>query len=233
MSLRRFDPQHQNGRLFRNRMRANRQASGRHSAAFSLAARTIESSPLALDNPSHTSLKTDFTGLAFAIVNAMMVLITSLSIECIAIRPIAESGPLIAYRSTQNRLCCKGQPIPVVSPQPLAGCLRMDPGGVQDFSRIEITDAGNGPLIEQGDFDFASALAKLFLKLGCGNGKCVGSKFFRTQFYGKLFGCEKLHRTQAAAIPEEEFLRAFPLLAALSEVQAETQMLCVGRIGQQ
>jgi hypothetical protein len=109
----------------------------------------------------------------------------------------------------------------------------MDPGGVQDFSRVEIADARNGTLVEQGDFDFAPAPAKLLLKLSCGDGECVGTKFFRTQFYGKLFVCEQLHRAQAPAIPEEESLGAFPSLVAFSEMQAETQVLFVGRIGQQ
>src|SRR5437763_770170 len=72
---------------------------------------------------------------------------------------------------------------------------------VQYFGSIEIADAGNRPLIEQGHFDGPTTRGELRLEVTGRKRQCIGAKLAATELSRELSFTEQPHRAQPAAVP--------------------------------
>src|SRR5690606_22935584 len=102
---------------------------------------------LALHDAFDLAALTAQAPLASTVVHAVLILIATRFIEGIAIGAIAESRTFVLNRKLQYRMGGFGEALPVSRGEVIATALWVDTGVVQNFSRVDITDSRDGPLI--------------------------------------------------------------------------------------
>jgi hypothetical protein len=103
-----------------------------------------------------------YARIARAGVNSVVVLVSAVLVQGIAVRPVGERRAFMTNRRGQD-FADRSVNLPPLSRANLATLpLGMNAGKVQDFRRVKIANAGRGALIEEGHFDRATTLTKAF-----------------------------------------------------------------------
>ena len=80
----------------------------------------------------------------------------------------------------------------------------VEPGSVEDLGGVDIADAGDDLLIEEGDLDGATTCAEPLVELVCRDLQGVGTQTVRAEYGCQPLGREKMKRAQAPHAPEEK-----------------------------
>jgi len=98
------------------------------------------------------------------------------------------------------------QAVPLLAFQPMAARGGVDAGGVEHFRGVEIADAGDCSLVQEGDLDRAAAGVESLAQLLRRDCQRVGAEraAFAAQSIGELGGGEEADGAQAAAVPEQQ-----------------------------
>ena len=147
--------------------------------ALRLASRAVKRRPLGLNDAYDAATGTRGAKLALATVNAVVVLVTALPIQSIAIRAVAERRPLMANGFPQDIEGGLADGRPLGPGKFVAALLGMDTGSMQDFRGVEVADARYGTLIKQSHFDLSSTGGEPALQEIGRNSQRVGAKFLR------------------------------------------------------
>lgn len=102
----------------------------------------------------------------------------------------------------------------------------MHAGQVKNFRCIQIANAGDGSLIEQGHFDFPPAFAQPLAKRIRRKGERVGAEFSVAELLCELSFREQTNGTQSAPVPVPNVGNW-----TIRKVQSEAQVLPRRRIG--
>src|SRR5262245_35575216 len=109
--------------------------------ALALTCRTKKGRPLRLHNSDNlASARAARAKPTGAVVYSMMILITTLLVERIAIGAVAKRGTFVANRRFQHGVRSVRNPLPLVARQTVAARGRMDSRQVQNLGGIQVTD---------------------------------------------------------------------------------------------
>jgi hypothetical protein len=86
-------------------------------------------------------------------IDAMVVLVGTRLIQCVSVRPIGQCGTFVPNRFVQHFTHRFMDFAPLVRFDTIARQFRMSPGDVQDFGGIQVSDACDRRLIQQGHLD--------------------------------------------------------------------------------
>jgi hypothetical protein len=173
-----------------------------------LASLTKERGALRLDDPLDRSLLAAGAGLARFRVDAVFVLVTARFVECVAVCAVAEGGAFVTNRQFEDFQRGRGDRLPLGRFELAAGTLGVNAREVEDFRRIKVADAGDGPLVEQGDLHRSLRTAEpLAVEFG-GHHERVGAEGIEAERLLELAFAQQADVAEAAAIPVDELLRS-------------------------
>jgi hypothetical protein len=161
-----------------------------------------------------------------AVVDAVMVLVAAVLIEGVAVRAVGERGAFVPDGVLENFVRRVGDGGPLGARDFVAAFGRVNAGNVQDFGRIEVADAGDGALVEQGDFYGAAARVQAIAKRMGRDVEGIGADFVGVECRGELFWGKQANTSEAATVPVEQLTDL-----CARERGAETQVLLCWRIG--
>ena len=118
--------------------------------SLSLARWAKKRRPLCLDDPLHLAAgPAARAGVAGVVVHAVMILIAACLVERVAIRAVAERRAFVADGRFEDGVRRVGDRLPLGARDLVAAAGRVDVGQVQNLGRVQVADAGHGPLVEQ------------------------------------------------------------------------------------
>lgn len=195
--------------------------------AFPLTLRTKKSAASCLDDAADHSLGASLTLRTGPIIDAVVILITAGIIQRVAVRAITQRTPFMADRLVQNVDRCPGDSGPLRAAEAIASRARVDPGHKQNLRCVQVSDTGDGLLIEQGHLDESATAPKPLTKRLGGHQQGVDAQSSVNE-RGDLRIIEQTDGTEPATIPKKQLPRT-----AATEPQTQSKVLGSWRIRQQ